>query len=153
MTESSPLYEKALRLSDEDFKQIIGVAKPTFCAMLVEVCAAYAAKHKRRGRHAALACEDILLMTLKYWRQYVTQLELAFEFGVGEATVHDWIVWTEDTLVKSGKFALPGKKALLGDTDIEVTLVDVTESPVERPQKNSAAGIPARRSATRSKRS
>jgi transposase len=74
-------------------------------------------------------------MSLKYWRQYVTQKELAFEFEVGEATVHDWIVWTEDTLVKCGKFALPGKKALLEDTEIEVVLVDVTESPIERPKK------------------
>jgi hypothetical protein len=31
------------------------------------------------------------------------------------------------------KFSLPGKKALLEDTEIEVVLVDVTESPIERP--------------------
>ena len=153
MTQRFQLYDKAMRLSAEDFKQVIGVTQPTFAAMLVEVQTAYAAKHKRRGRHASLALEDILFMCLKYWRQYVTQLELAFEFGVGEATVHDWIVWTEDTLVKSGKFALPGKKALLEDNEIEVVLVDVTESPVERPKKNNAAGTPARRSGTRSKRS
>jgi hypothetical protein len=112
-----------------------------------------AAKHKRRGCHAKLALEDILFMALKYRRQYVTQKELIFEFGVGEAAVHDWIVWTENTLVKSGGFRLPGKKALLEDNDIEVALVDVTESPIERPEKNSVAGIPAKRSATRAKRS
>jgi hypothetical protein len=151
MNKPSPLFDKAMRLCDKDFKQVIGVAKPTFSAMLAEVQVAYAAKHKRRGRHADLALEDILFMSLKYWRQYVTQLELAFEFGVGEATVHDWIVWTEDTLVKSGKFALPGKKALREDNDIEIVLVDVTESPVERPKKNNAVGIPARRNGTRSR--
>jgi hypothetical protein len=74
-------------------------------------------------------------MSLKYWRQYVTQKELAFEFEVGEATAHDVIVWVEDTLIKVGKFSLPGKKALLEDTEIEIVLVDVTESPVERPKK------------------
>jgi hypothetical protein len=42
----------------------------------------------------------------------------------------------ENTLVKSGKFSLPGKKALYGDdSEVEVVLVDVTESPVERPKK------------------
>lgn len=74
-------------------------------------------------------------MSLKYWRQFVTQEELAFQFKVGEATVHDTIVWVEDTLIKSDKFSLPGKKALLGDIEIEIALVDVTKSPIERPKK------------------
>jgi hypothetical protein len=52
-------------------------------------------------------------MSLKYRRQYVTQKEPAYEFEAGEATVHDVIVWVEDTLVKSGQFKLPGKKVLL----------------------------------------
>ena len=88
-------------------------------------------------------------MTLKYWRQYVTQKELAFEFEVGEATIHDTIVWVEDMLVKSGKFSLPGKKALLDDNEIEVILVDVTESPIERPKKNKNSGIRGKRKDTR----
>ena len=56
-------------------------------------------------------------------RQYVSQKELGFESGVGEATVYDWIVWTEDTLMKSRKFRLPGKKVLPEDNDIEVVLI------------------------------
>jgi transposase len=141
-------YEKAMRLSEEDFKQVIGVKKSTYKEMLAELRAAYAEKHRGRGRHSKLSMEDILFMALAYWRQYVTQKELAFEFEVGEATVHDWIVWVEDTLVKSEKFSLPGKKALLEDTEIEVVLVDVTESPVERPKKNRRSGTPAKRSVT-----
>jgi len=141
-------YEKAAKLSEEDFKQIIGVQKSTFEAMLDVLRVAYSKKHERRGRHAKLSMEDQLFMSLKYWRQYVTQKELAFEFEVGEATAHDVIVWVEDTLIKSGKFSLPGKKALLEDTEIEIVLVDVTESPVERPKKNSANGTRAKRSGT-----
>jgi len=59
------------------------------------------------------------------------------------------IVWVGDTLVKSGKFSLQGKKALLKDNEIEITLVDVTESPVERPKKNSAGGTQAKRNGIR----
>ena len=145
------LHEKAMALKDADFKQVIGVAKGTFAAMLAILREAYAARHKRRGRHAKLSLEDRLFMSLKYWRQYVTQKELAFEFGVGEATAHATIVWVEDALARSGKFRLPGRKALLGggDSDIEVVAVDVTESPIERPKKNSGPGIPAKRSGTR----
>ena len=145
-------YEKAARLSTKDFKQIIGVKKETYEEMLEELRRAYAEKHKRRGRHSKLSLEDQLFLSLKYWRQYVTQKELAFEFEVGEATAHDVIVWVENTLIKSGKFSLPGKKALYKDTEIEIVLVDVTETPVERPEKNSESGTRAKRNGTQSKR-
>ena len=141
-------YEKATKLSEKDFKQIIGVKKETFNEMADVLHKAYAQKHKRRGRKAKLPIEDQLFLSLKYWRQYVTQKELAFEFEVGEATAHDVIVWVENTLVKSGKFSLPGKKALLEDAEIEIVLVDVTESPVERPKKNNGNGIRGKRNGT-----
>jgi len=141
-------YEKASKLKDKDFKQIIGVQKITFNEMVEVLRVAYAEKHKRRGRHRKLSMEDQLFLSLKYWRQYVTQKELAFEFEVGEATAHDTIVWVENTLVKSGKFSLPGKKALCEDAEIEIVLVDVTESPIERPQKNKKNGTPGKRNDT-----
>ena len=74
-----------------------------------------------------------------------SQKELAYEFAVGEATTHDVIVWVEHMLIKSGMFSLPGKKARLADNDIEVVIVDVTESPIKRPKKNSARGTRAKR--------
>jgi hypothetical protein len=40
-------------------------------------------------------------------------------------------------LIKSGKFSLAGKKALLdSQIDYEIIIVDATESKIERPQKN-----------------
>ncbi|MCQ6344216.1 hypothetical protein NPM06_32780 [Bacillus cereus] len=57
--------------------------------------------------------------------------ELAFEYEVAEST----ITWVED--IRSRKFTLPRRKALVqSDFSIEVVLVDVTESPIERPKKN-----------------
>ena len=106
-------YEKALKLSDETFKQVIGVKKETFDIMVEILTLAYQTKHKRRGRHAKLSIQDMLFMTLKYWRQYATQLELSIEFSVGEATTHDVIVWVETSLAKSKKFSLLGRGALL----------------------------------------
>ena len=130
-------YEKALKLSDENFKQVIGVKKQTFEVMIEILILAYQDKHKRRGRHAKLSIQDMLLMTLKYWRQYVTQLELSIEFQVGEATIHDVIVWVENSLAKSKKFSLLGRGVLLEHPEIDIILVDVTESPIERPKKTS----------------
>ena len=145
------LSEKAATLKDADFKQLFGVARRTFEEMLEALREAEAARKRGpRGRPSKLAPEERLSMALKYWRQYPTQKELAFEFGVGEATAHDAIVRVENALIKSGKFGLPGKKALLGqEAEIEIAVVDVTESPIERPKKNSARGIPERRSGTR----
>ena len=128
-------YEKANKLKDADFKQLIGVSPKTFDTMTKILTASYAEKHQHRGRHAKRSIQDQLFMTRKYVRQYVTQKELAYEFAVGEATTHDVIVWVEHTLIKSGMFSLPGKKALLKDNDIKVVIVDVTESPIERPKK------------------
>lgn len=144
-------YAKSKQLSNQDFKQIIGVERTTFDAMVTILNKAYASKPKkwRGGRKKKLTTENQLIMTLKYLRQYVTQKELAFEFEIGEATVCDTIRWIEDTLVKDGSFSLPGKKMLLEDDSIEVILVDVTECPIERPQKNKENGTPVKRKDTR----
>ena len=134
-------YEKTKRLNNEDFKQVIGVKRETFSVMAEILKKAYEEKHKKGGRKPKLIIEEQLLMTLKYLRQYVTQKELAYEFEIGEATVHDTIVWVENVLIKEGTFSLPGKKKLLEDDRIEIVLVDVTECPVERPKKNKENGI------------
>jgi hypothetical protein len=55
-------------LQDEDFKQIIGVAKEAFDTMADILGSAYAEKHKRRGRHTKPSIQDQLFMSLKYWR-------------------------------------------------------------------------------------
>lgn len=141
-------YEKAMGLKIEDFKQLIGVKPETFDDMLEVLTEAYKEKHKEGGRPSKLTLFDQLFLTLKYLRQYVTQKELAYEFEIGEATTHDIIIWVEDTLVKCGKFNLPGKKALLEEPEIEMILVDVTESPIERPKKNSVSGIRVKRNVT-----
>ena len=144
------IYEKAAKLNDENFKEIIGVKKVTFDAMVKILKEAYAARPKkwRGGRKKKLSIEEQLMLTLKYYRYYITQKALAFEFGVGEATVCDTIRWVENALIKDGTFSLPGKKTLLEDDSIDVILVDVTECPIERPQKNSENTIQAKRKGT-----
>ena len=147
------VFEKSKKLSDQDFKQLIGVKRVTFSEMVSVLREDYLKRHLNGGRPPSLSIENRLCLVLKYWRQYVTQKELGFEFEVGEQTVRDTIAWVEDTLIKSGKFALPGKKVLLEpDNDIEIVLVDVTESPIERPKKNSVIGTRAKRKNTQSKR-
>lgn len=103
-------FDKALKMSDEQFRRLFGFTKKTMCSMVVILREAYAAKHRRRGRHSKLDVADMLMLACKYWREYVTFLSLANEFGVAESTAHDIVVWVEKVLVKSGNFGLPGKK-------------------------------------------
>jgi len=141
-------YERAIQLPDKQFKLLTGVRKPVFREMVLVLQAAYDAKHKNRGRHSKLSVKLMLMMALTYWRQYITYFELSFEYGVSLSVAHDIVEWVEDTLVKCGKFSLPGKKALLEDRTLELVLLDVMESPVERPQKNRKTTTPAKREDT-----
>jgi hypothetical protein len=98
------------KIGDVQFRRLYGYTKATMKMMVDILREAYAAKHRRRGRNAKLDVADMLLLACKYWREYVTFLSLATEFGVAESTAHDITVWVENVLIKSGKFGLPGKK-------------------------------------------
>ncbi len=104
-------YEKAMDLSDEEFRRLCGYTKKTMKRMLDILCEAYAAKHQRRGRHSKLPVTDMLILACKYWREYVTFFSLSHEYGIAESTAHDIVVWVENVLIRSGEFGLPGKKS------------------------------------------
>lgn len=138
------------RMRDTVFRRLTGVKKATFLEMQFVLEAAEVQKKARGGRPATLSVRERLLMTLEYWREYRTYLHMAQARGVSESSAYQSIRWCEDTLIKSGQFTLPGKKSLResGQT-YEVVLVDVTETPVERPKKSNAVATRARRSDTR----
>jgi type IV secretory pathway VirD2 relaxase len=70
--------------------------------------------------------------------------------NLSEAAVCRIVHRVEDLVIKVPEFHLPGKKKLReGSTQFAVVVVDATESPVERPQKNSAATPVARSGAIR----
>jgi hypothetical protein len=74
---------------------------------------------------------------------------IAAEYGVCKGTICLSIQWVEDTLVKDGTFALPGKRVLKRKTaSIEYIVVDVTESPINRPKKNQKEYYSGKKNAT-----
>ena len=143
-------YETIKHLRDTDFKRLTGVQRETFEEMLEVV-----EKGLRGfGRPTKLSRADQLLMTLMYWREYRTEFHIAQSYGVSEATVCRTIHKVENALVRSGKFRLPGKKALQpSDTIFEIVLVDVSEQPIERPKKAKSGITAVKRSDTPKKRS
>lgn len=130
-------YEKINEYDENKFRRITGVKRATFEKMVEILKKSYAEKHKRRGRKPKLSIENQLLAALEYWREYRTYAHISASYGIAESNIYRSIKWIENTLIKDGTFSLPGKKELLkSDTDYEVVLIDATETPVERPQKN-----------------
>jgi len=137
-------------LNEEQFRRRTGVKPETFGKMLEILERASGEGSGKGGRPRALGVAETLLMTLEYLREYRTYFHIATSYGVSESTAYRSIKWAEETLVRDGAFALPGRKELLkSDTPIEVVLVDATECPVQRPKKSRGATTRARRSGTR----
>ena len=122
------------------FKRLYGVKPDTFEKMLSILQGEYDALHQYGGKPPKLTVEDKLYVTLKYLREYRTMDSLAAEYRVCKGTVCLSIQWVEDTLAEDGTFALPGKRKLKRKSDsIQYVVVDVTESPINRPQKDQKA--------------
>mgnify|MGYP002624522875 CR=1 FL=1 len=130
-------YEIIKEYDEKQFRRITGVKKATFNQMIEILKKNYAEKHRRRGRKSKLSIENQLLAALEYWREYRTYAHIAASYGIAESNIYRSIKWIEDTLIKDGRFSLPGRKELLkSDAEYEIILIDATETPIERPQKN-----------------
>lgn len=141
-------YEQIKDLKPEEFKRACGVQPQTFEKML-QVLREHGQRKMKPGRPPKLALEDQLLVTLQYWREYRTYFHIGLSWGVAESVVCRTVHRIENLLIQSKVFHLPGKKQVqAGGTQFEVIVVDVAESPVERPQKNSGATTVGKRSAT-----
>ena len=140
-------YEQIKDLQPALFKRYCGVKPETFQKM-VEVISDHLARTRiKTGRPPKLSIEDQLLLTLEYWREYRTFFHIARSWGVHESSVCRTIRRMEDVLTKSKAFTLPGKKKLhMSDHELEFIVVDVAETPIERPKKSKNAITAVRRS-------
>ena len=139
-------YEKVSSLSDEEFKRLTGVKKSTFQKMVEIVREAHRIKKSKGGRKNKLCIEDMILMTLEYYREYRTYFHISVDYGISESNTWQTIKWIENVLIKSGVFNLPGKKELLNkDFEYEVIMIDATQTPVQRPEKNKKITIRERK--------
>jgi hypothetical protein len=140
-------YEQVKDLRPADFKRYCGVEPETFRRMVEVVSNRLTKARRKAGRPPKLSVEDQVLLTLEYWREYRTLFHLATSWGLHESNVCRVIRRTEDILTKSRAFRLPGKKVLQpSDHEIEFIVVDVAETPIERPKKSRKPITAARRS-------
>ena len=126
-----------LNLKPEQFQRRFGIKIQTLKAMVNALENFLLENPKdRRGRRTILTLEEQVLVALEYWREYRTYFHIGTSWGVSESTICRIVTDIESTLMKTGKFRISGKKALLKDSDYpEIVVMDVTETAIERPKK------------------
>ena len=147
-------WKQIQNLPAKRFKRLTGVKREVFLEMLdaIKTHQRQKRKHPTRGKPSKLGMEDKLLVMLMYYREYRTQEHIGITYGISESRVCEIIQDMENILIKDKRFHLPGKKQLLDSSaEIEVVLIDVAESPIERPKKNSDGTTPVRRKSIPSK--
>lgn len=144
-------FEQIKEERQDAFRRLIGIKRTTFDEMTTISSEADKLLKAQGGKPNKLSIEDKLLMTLEYLREYRTYFHISRSYEISESACYRNIIrWVEDTLIKDGKFSLPGRKALLkSDVEYEVVLIDATETPIERPKKNKNTFILAKRRDTR----
>jgi hypothetical protein len=132
-------YIELQQISAEQFRRLTGIKRNTFeeAVRILSEEESKKGKYRNSGRKSCLSVEDKLLMALEYLREYRTYFHLGRSYRLSESACYRSCRWVEDTLIKSRKFTLPGKKALLGNKEeYEIILIDATETPIERPKKS-----------------
>ena len=125
------------RISDSKFRRFNGIKKETYFHIVEIIKEADKEKKALGGRKNKLSTENQVLLLFKYYRQYVPYFHIGHEYGVSESTAFRIIRWVEEVLAKHPDFKLPGKHTLKKDySEDDVILIDVTETPIERPKKN-----------------
>lgn len=128
-------FAETNRLCRNKFKRLTGMSRRTYY-LIVNIIKEHEKKKKKPGRPCSLIPEEQVLIAIQYWREYRTYFHIGGEWGVSESMVCRTVHKVENILIKSGKLALPGQKELRKLSDSETVLViDVMESPVERPKK------------------
>ena len=128
------LFRMFTGLSASEFDKLVADLEPVWLARKAK----RAARRRRHralgaGRKAKLTFTDRLLLTLLYYRAYVTQEFVGFLFGVDKGTVSRET--QELSLCMAGVFRIPEKKVRIDLDELEAVFVDATEQSVNRPKR------------------
>lgn len=122
------------KLKEKKFKRRFGVRKKTYF-LLVKIVNNVLKNKKSLGRKTKLTPPQQVLVALEYWREYRTYFHIAQDWNVSESTICRTVHKIETILISCGYLSLPGKKQLINQEKIKAVLIDVTESPIQRPKK------------------
>lgn len=138
-------------LSEVKFKRLTGIKRSTFNKIVEILKKEETKKNKFGARPNKMSLEERILMWLEYIREYRTYFHIAARHKICESTCFRNCVWIENILIKSKEFKLPSRKEFVNNLDIEVAVVDASESPIQRPKKNKENTTQERKRGTPSK--
>lgn len=125
------------------FRQLTGLSVVEFDRLLADVAVAQQARtarprldRRRRpggGRKHALGLADRLLLTLVYYRTYVSQEFLGVLFGIDKGTACRTIQAL--ALLLAGIFRIPERTVRIEPGEMAEAFVDATEQPTYRPTR------------------
>lgn len=134
------IYDNYKNLDNKKFKEAVGIPKVLFEIIIPILTNKVDELHKNGGRTPSLCIEDLLLMTLKYYRDYPTFSSLGLIFGIDKSNVFRWVNKVENMLndifeniinieIKCEDLNKKGKEITISEK-----LVDVTECAIQRPK-------------------
>lgn len=130
-------FNEIKSINDEQFLRLTGIKRNIFNKMLDILKEAELKKFKLGGKPNKLSLEDRLLMAISYWREYRTYFHIGKSFNISESNCYRNTKWIEDVLIKHPDFQLPGQKTLIKEHfNDKSIIIDVTESPIQRPKKD-----------------
>lgn len=144
MKKSRTVY---LKRQPKVFRSLSGITVESFNKLYKDLLPVYAKSETKRfnskkrernlggGRKKELELEDQLLLTLIYYRHYVSQSFLGIMFNLHNSNVCRHIKYIAPLLAKI--FKIPTRKIenRLTEEEIEIYLIDATEQPINRPKK------------------
>ena len=140
-------YKQALSNSPSDFKRLYGVTLET-CeenGASSAGCQAGQPWQLFQANNTRPNIADIRILA-----RVQNTISHSKKLGVHESTAQRTVKRIEDMLIKSRKFSLPSQREMVkSNTEIEIVIVDVAETEIERPKKNRSHTTVANRSAIR----
>lgn len=130
-------YKKVIR-RPKAFIRLFGIDIANFQKIMKKIHCLWKAniinKYKAHGRSYKLSLEDMLLMTMLYYRSYSSQFYIGCIFGLDDSNVCRVIRKIEKILVKI--VHIDKSKNKLTEEEMNEIIIDATEQQIERPENN-----------------
>lgn len=127
------------------YRSLTGLTLVQFNPLLEKVEIAHASRQAKRharssrqrrpggGRKSKLDRGESLLLTLIYYRTYITLEFLGFLFGIDKGTACRIVQKT--SLLLTGIFRIPEREVRIQEDELRAIFIDGTERPINRPKR------------------
>lgn len=138
-----------LKTKPTTFRRVTGIYVEKFDELLKKLSKGWKVSIKKRlnknnrkraiggGRKRSLETDQLLLLTLMYYRLYTSQEFLSWIFNINQVTVCRNILLVHPLLSKI--FNIPEKKVHMEEDEILEIIYDATEQPINRPKSDQKA--------------